>query len=105
MQKFIAEAIFGRRDVNMASTVTTSKDRVIIANKSIWMLEGIINTQPTSDVVLGRVSAREASPISTFERPYGPSSQVNIGLASRADTGPSTPSTVGFVYIFGGTVT
>ena len=35
MQKFIAEAFFGRRDVNMTSTVTTSKDRVIIANKSI----------------------------------------------------------------------
>ena len=54
MQKIIAEAFFGRRDVNMASTVTTSKDRVIIANKSIQMLEGIINTQPTSDVILGR---------------------------------------------------
>ena len=34
-QKFIAEAFFSLRDVNMASTVTPSKDRVIIANKSI----------------------------------------------------------------------
>ena len=35
LTEFIAEAFFGRRDVNMASTVTTSKDRVIIANKAI----------------------------------------------------------------------
>ena len=35
LQIFIAEAFFGRIDVNMASIVTTFKDRVMIANKSI----------------------------------------------------------------------
>ena len=61
------------------------------------MLEGIINTQPTSDRVLGR--SIDARPISTFERHYVPSSQVDIGLAARVDTRPRTPSLVGFVYI------
>ena len=68
MQPFIAEAFFVRREVNIASTVTTSKDRVIIANKSIQMIEGIINTQPTSDGVLGRLSMLVSGPILTLVR-------------------------------------
>ena len=79
----------------MASTV----NRVIIANKLIQMLQGIINTQPTSDVSLGLVSTLAARLISTFERPYGPSSQVDIRLAARVDTRPRTTSSVRFVYI------
>ena len=63
------------------------------------MLEGIINTQPTSDVVLGRVSTLAVSLISTFVRPYGPCTQVDIRLTARVDTRPSTPSSVGFVYV------
>ena len=81
----------------MASTI----NRVIIANTSILMLQGIINTQPTSDVSLGLVSTLAASLISTFERPYGPSSQVDIRLAARVDTRPRTTSSVGFVYLYG----
>ena len=73
--------------------------RVFIANKSIQMLEGIINTQPTSDVVLGRVSTLTVSLISTFVRPYGPCTQVDIGLAARVDTRPRTTFSFGFVYI------
>ena len=32
------------------------------------------------------VSTLAASPISTFVRPYGPCTQVDIGLAARVDT-------------------
>ena len=63
------------------------------------MLEGIINTKPNENAVRGRVSTRAASPISTFERPYGPSSQVDIGLAARVDTRPRTAFSFGFVYV------
>ena len=61
--------------------------------------QGIINTQPTSDDVLGLVSTLAASPISTFVRHYVPCTQVDIGLAARVDTRPHTPSSVGFVYL------
>ena len=37
--------------------------------------------------------------ISTFERPYGPSSQVDIQLIARVDTRPRTTSSFGFVYV------
>ena len=74
-------------------------DRVIIANKSILMLESIINTQPTSDFALGLISTLTISWISTFELPYGPSSQVDIQLIACVDTRPCTTSSVGFVYL------
>ena len=35
-------------------------------------------------------------------RPYGPCTQVDIGLDARVDTRPRTPSSVGFVYIHEG---
>ena len=63
------------------------------------MLEGIINTQPTSYAVLGRLSTLASSLILTFEQPYGPSSQVDIRLNARVDNRPRTPSSVGFVYV------
>ena len=63
------------------------------------MLEGIINTQPTSDAVLGRSSTLASILISTFERPYGPSSQVDMRIDARVDNRPRTPSSDGFVYI------
>ena len=47
----------------------------------------------------GSVSTLAASPISTFVRPYGPCTQVDIGLAARVDTRPRTPPSVGFVYL------
>ena len=37
--------------------------------------------------------------ISTFVRPYGPSTQVDIGMAARIDTRLRTTSSVGFVYL------
>ena len=63
------------------------------------MLEGIINTQATSDVVLGCESTLAASSIATFVRPYGPCTQVDIELAARVATQPRTTSSFGFVYI------
>ena len=45
------------------------------------------------------VSTLATSPISTLQRPYGPSSQVDIGLAAHVETLPHTPSLVGFVYV------
>ena len=48
----------------------------------------------------GSVSTLAARPISTFVRPYGPCTQVDIGLAARIDTQPRMPSSVGFVYIW-----
>ena len=50
------------------------------------------------------VSTLAGSPISTFVRPYGPCTQVDIGLPARVDTRPCTPSLVGFVYVPASTV-
>ena len=75
------------------------KGRVIIANKSIQMLEGIINTQPTSDVALSLVSTLETSLILTFVRHCVPCTQVDIGLFVRVDTRLSAISSFAFVYV------
>ena len=64
------------------------------------MLEGIINTQPTSDGVLGRLSTLVSGPILTLVRPYGPCTRVSIGPDTRVDNRPRTPSSVGFVYLY-----
>ena len=73
--------------------------KVNITNKSFQMLEGVMNTQPTSHGALGLVSTLATSPISTFQRAYGPSSQVDIGLVARVDTRPCMSYSFGFVYI------
>ena len=46
----------------------------------------MLYTKPTEDVVRGLVSTLMISWISTFERPYGPSSQVDIQLIMSVDT-------------------
>ena len=64
------------------------------------MLLGIINTQPTLDVALGLVSTRAINLISTFVRPYGPCTQVDIGLVAPMEIRPRTTSSFGFVYVY-----
>ena len=64
------------------------------------MLEGIINTKPTSDVALIPLSTLATSQISTFEWQYVPSSQVDTCLVAQVDNWPLTPLLVSFVYIF-----
>ena len=64
------------------------------------MLEGIINTQPTSDVALGLVSTLATRAISTFVRHCVPCTQVDIGLVACVDTRHHPTSSFGSVYIF-----
>ena len=65
------------------------------------MLEGIINTRPTSNVVLGRSSTYVTVPISTFVPPYGPCTPVDIRIITRINNRPHITFSVGLVYSHG----
>ena len=70
-----------------------------LLHDDLKMLEGIINTKPTSQLVLSLSLKLASIPGLTLLRPSGACTRVNPGIDACVDKRPHTNFKFGFVYV------